>query len=336
MNLITGATGLLGAHLAIYLLEQGEKVRVIYRSGKGIEKTRSLFELYNKTGLFGQLEWFEADITDVPSLEKAFANVEYVYHCAAFISFDPKDEAAMRKVNIEGTANVVNLSLAFGIKKLCHVSSIAALGDAKEGDNTITEETEWNPEKPHSDYAISKYGGEMELWRAQQEGLNVVVVIPGVILGPVPRQKDWQEGSGGIFETIEKGIPFYTLGTSGFVAVPDVVALMFLLVKSELRNQRFIAVAGNYSFRDITFSIADALGVKRPSINAKPWLTSLAASADWLLSFFGRKRQLFAETVVALQLQNNFSNEKTKALTGFNFRPIPEFIVEIARIRKGT
>ena len=112
MVLVTGATGLVGSHLALQLLENGEKIRAIYRNKSSVLATKSLFELYEKSHLFDKIEWIQADITDIPSLEIAFANVDSVFHCAALISFDPNDEELLRKTNIEGTANIVNLSLS--------------------------------------------------------------------------------------------------------------------------------------------------------------------------------------------------------------------------------
>ena len=150
MVLVTGGTGLVGAHLLLYLIENKENVRAIYRNLETIDKTKSLFSLYKKEYLFEKIEWIQGDITDVSSLEIAFENIEYVYHSAGMISFDPKDEDLLRKINIEGTANIVNFCIANGVKKLCFVSSTSALGDLKEGEIIITEETEWNPEKPHS------------------------------------------------------------------------------------------------------------------------------------------------------------------------------------------
>ena len=207
MILVTGGTGLVGAHLLLHLAENEVGIRSIYRNKKSIEKTKSLFNLYQKESLFAKIEWVEADIIDVPSLEIAFQNIAYVYHCAALISYDPNDEDQLRKTNIEGTANIVNFCLAYDIKKLCHVSSIAALGDLKPHETKVTEETEWNPEAPHSDYAISKYGAEMEIWRGQQEGLSVVIVNPGVILG----SGFWGQGSGVFFSAVKKRISFFTL-----------------------------------------------------------------------------------------------------------------------------
>ena len=260
MILVTGGTGLEGAHLLLHLVEQGENVRAMYRSTTSIEKTKNLFSLYNKSHLFEKIEWMEADILDIPSLENAFQNIDFVYHCAALISFDPKDEEVIRKTNIEGTANIVNFCLAYKIKKMLFVSSIAALGDLNATETTISETTEWNPEKPHSDYAISKYGAEMEVWRGQQEGLNVLIVNPGVILGPgFPEQ-----GSGALFSAVAKGLSFYTLGTTGFIAVTDVVETSNRLMKSEIQNERFTLIENNYSFQEILNCIADSLNVKRP------------------------------------------------------------------------
>ncbi|RZJ69142.1 NAD-dependent epimerase/dehydratase family protein [Flavobacterium sp.] len=330
MNLITGTTGLVGAHLALALLKKGENVRGLFRSEAAKSKTQNLFRLYGRPELFERIEWFQADILDIPALEKAFVNVEKVYHCAALISFDPKDEENLRKINIEGTANIVNLCLDFGVTKICHVSSVAALGDLKEGETVLDEETEWNPEKQHSDYGISKYGAEMEIWRGWQEGLASVAVVPGIILGP----GFWDEGSGTIFSTIQKGFPFYTVGSTGFVDVNDVVNAMISLMESDISGERFILIGEHLVLRDAAFAIADALGVKRPGIDAKPWLVSLAVFGDWLGSLFGKKRKLFRETSEAFHRHREFSNTKIKEAIGFEFTPIRQSILQSVEIQK--
>ena len=329
MVLVTGGTGLVGAHLLLHLVENGDTVRAIYRNAKTIQKTKSLFSLYKKASLFDKIEWIQADITDVPSLEIAFENIEYVYHCAALISFNPKDEDVLRKTNIEGTANIVNFCIAKNIQKLCFVSSIAALGDLKENEKTITEETEWNPEKPHSDYAISKYGAEMEIWRGQQEGLNSVIINPGVILGP----RIWEQGSGILFKKIKKGLPFYTKGMTGFIAVTDVVRIAVKLMKSEAKNERFTLIAQNIVFRDLFNSIAEALNAKRPAIYASPFLIEIFWRIDWLLStIFRWKRKLDRATAKSSYSKNLYSNEKIKNTLGTEFLDIHQYIREISRL----
>ena len=315
MVLVTGGTGFVGSHLLLQLVAQGENVRAIYRNSIHIEKTKSVFSYYGKDVLFGHISWIQADITDIPSMEIAFADIKFVYHCAAFVSFDPKDEEKLRKINIEGTANMVNLALAHGIEKFCHVSSIAALGDLHDHETIITEETEWNPEKYHSDYAISKYGAEMEVFRAQQEGLKIVITNPGVIIGPGIKNE-----SGEIFTKIRDGLRYYTKGTSGFTTVDDVVSILILLMKSEAANERYIAVNENISFDKLVNSIADNMNVKAPNAYAKKWMTEVAWRLDGIISaLFLSKRKLSKATAKSLHSTDLYSNEKIIQTLDFKF-----------------
>ncbi len=320
MILVTGGTGFLGANLLLHLLENEVSVRAIYRSIDKIKKTETLFKIYNKSHLFEKIEWLEADILDIPLLEKAFQNVNYVYNCAGFISFNSKDEQKLRKINIEGTANIVNLCLDFNVKKIVHVSSIAALGDLKPHENIISETTEWNPEKSHSDYSITKYGGEMEVWRAHQEGLKVVVVNPGVILGNYQMAQIWTEGSGEIFNFVKKENAFFTKGGSGFIAVNDVVKIMHQLMLSEIVGERFCLVSQNTTFQELNNTISEVLKVKKPRFYVQPWMTSLLWRLDWVnAKFFRKKRKLSQEMHQSLHTTQIFSNEKVKQVLGFGF-----------------
>ncbi|WP_026712135.1 NAD-dependent epimerase/dehydratase family protein [Flavobacterium filum] len=327
MNLVTGGTGLVGAHLLLHLLQNGEKVKALFRTENSILKTEKLFHQFNQNDLFHQIEWVEGDVNNIPSLEIAFENIDTVYHCAALISFDSKDEARLRKVNIEGTANMVNLALAFGVNSFCYVSSIAALGDLGEHETIITEDTEWNPEKPHSDYALSKYGAEMEIWRAQQEGLNCVIVNPGVILG----SGFWENGSGEIFTKIAKGLPFYTKGSTGFVAVEDVVKIMYALQKEKNNSERFTIISENIDFQTISFAIADGLKVKRPFFYAKPFFTALYWRLDWIFAhFFFQPRRFSRATAKSLHSKDIYSNQKIKDKLNYSFLPIKEYCMTIS------
>ena len=330
MVLVTGATGLVGSHLALQLLENGEKIRAIYRNKSSVLATKSLFELYEKNHLFEKIEWIQADITDIPSLEIAFANVDSVFHCAALISFDPNDEELLRKTNIEGTANIVNLSLSHDVKKVGYVSSIAALGDLKEHESIITEETEWNPEKHHSDYAISKYGAEMEIWRGQQEGLQVVVINPGIILGP----GFWKQGSGKLFSAVANGLKFYTKGTSGYVSVNDVVNLLIMAmskIDEKENGQRYIAIENNYSYETIFNEIAIALKVGKPKFYASYWQTELAWRWNWLTSILlNKKRMISKETMRSSHQLECYSNEKARIKFNYQFKNVPSYISEMA------
>jgi nucleoside-diphosphate-sugar epimerase len=334
MILVTGGTGLVGAHLLLHLAESENTLRAIYRESKAIEKTRALFHQFQKEALFSKIEWVCADVTDIPSLTLAFRNIDYVYHCAGLISYDPKDEKKLRKINIEGTANIVNFCLEYKVKKLCHVSSIAALGDIVPQafektayQSTITEETEWNPELDHSDYAISKYGAEIEVWRGQQEGLDVVIVNPGVIFGV----GFYDQGSGLFFSTIKKGFPFYTQGSTAYVGVRDVVKVMILLMKSTIVGERFILIAENQTYQKVIFTIAEKLEVQKPKFEAKPWLLNVVWRLDWILAtFFRTKRKLTKYSANSLITSEMISNQKIKDTLNYNFESLEDVIDEVA------
>jgi dihydroflavonol-4-reductase len=318
MILVTGATGLVGSHLILHLLDQGKSVKAMFRKEEHKKDVN-----YKKSDLFLKINWVQANILEIPSLETVFQEVEHVYHCAGFISFNPKDENKLRKVNIEGTANVVNFCLDFKIKKLCYISSIATLGDLKTNETQITEESEWNPEMAHSDYAISKYGGEIEVWRGQQEGLNVIVVNPGVILGPI----FWTKGSGEIYQKIKNGLPFYTKGSTGFVSVIDVVKITCKLMESTIQGEKFILVSQNKTYQEILFNIADVLNLKRPKYYVNKIVTGFAWRIDWVLStFFGKNRSISKNMNKSLNATDLYSNKKIVTQIDYKFQDINAYL----------
>lgn len=336
MILVTGATGFIGAHLTLHLLEKGKQVRAIFRNLKSQEFTKSVFAQYDKAHLFEKIQWQQADLLDIPALELAFSDIEQVYHCAAFISHNPSDEPLMRKVNIEGTANMVNLSLHFNIKKFGHLSSVAALGDAIYQNQIIDETTDWNPEKFHSDYAITKYGGEMEVWRAQQEGLNVVVICPPVVLGPIPDLDQNQQGSSQIFRTIKNGFPFYTKGSNAFIAVSDVVEIFTQLMESDIKNERLIIIGEHLPLKSVATYISNAYQVKPPHIQVNQFLLKTALILDQIGSWFGKKRNLYQQSVPSLFKQSRYSDDKFQKKLPFIYTPIEAYIKDSIGIMNKT
>ena len=329
MILVTGGTGLVGSHLLYKLTEKGLHVRAIYRSEKKINAVKHVFSYYTKDvdTLFSKIEWIKADINDIPSLTTAFKGIAKVYHCAAFISLDTKDYYTLRRVNIEGTANIVNFCLSHNIEKLCYVSSIATMGDSENGD-LITEETHWNPEKKHSVYAITKYGAEMEIWRGTQEGLNTVVVNPGIIIGP----GFWRGSSGSFFTIAHKGLSHYTKGIEGYVDVNDVVVLMIELMESTIYNERYILTSENLSFKDFFTKIAIAIKVKPPKKEASKILLSIAWRLDWLRSLLlSKRRRLTEHSASSIHLKSYYSSAKIISVFDYKFTPIDESIAVTSR-----
>ncbi len=324
MILITGGTGFVGAHLLFKLLESKKSVRAIYRQEKKLEVVKRIFSYYteNVDDLFSKIEWVKADLNDIPLLENAFIGVTYVYHCAAFVSFEPNKFELLRITNIEGTANIVNLCISNKIKKLCYISSVAAIGEPKKNQK-ITETTAWDPEAENNVYGITKYGAELEVWRGTQEGLDAVIVNPGVILGP----GIWNYGSGSIFKQINNGLNYYPSGSVGYVSVNDVANSMIELMKSAIVNERFILVAENRSYKSLIFEVAKLLKVNPPKKKATPRLLSLAWRADWLKhKLTGKRRVLSKNLARILCITSIYDTTKINESLKFKFTPINEVL----------
>lgn len=325
MVLVTGATGLVGSHLLLKLIHEETNIRALYRTEDKKEYTLQLLQtLLNPDELIltKKIQWVKCDITDIPSLSDAFNDISEVYHCAAKISFNPARYKLLRKVNIEGTANIVNLSIIHKIKKLCHVSSIAAIGEEHKK-LTTDETTAWNAEQQNSVYAITKYGAELEVWRGTQEGLKAVIVNPGIIIG----QGFYNGGSGILFKSIYKGLKYHTPGITGYVDVSDVTACMFSLMKSNITDQRFILISENLSFKDIFNKIAKALQKKAPQKKATKTLMTLAMYTEWIFhKILGRKRTIFKTSIKSAFKENHYSNKKIRCALDIQFKSMDESI----------
>ena len=320
MILVTGATGFLGAELIHQLTTQNLKIKALKR------RTSTIPNLLKNNSL---VTWVEADINDLEDLADAFENVTQVYHCAAFISFDPKDKSKLLKINIEGTSNVVNLCLAHNAR-LIHVSSIAALGDAKKGAQ-ITEKDFWEYNVNVHSYAISKYEGEMEVWRGIAEGLDAVIVNPAVIIG----KNAGFTGSGAIFKLVKDGLKFYTDGATGIVDVEDVAKAMILLMNSEISNDRFTLSADNLHYKDFFAKIADGFGIKPPNMEAKPWMLGIAWRAAKLASIFtGKAPALTKDAAKSSFNLSYYNNEKIKKAIEIEFKPLDKSIQEVCQALK--
>ncbi|MFY7900772.1 MAG: NAD-dependent epimerase/dehydratase family protein [Chitinophagaceae bacterium] len=315
MILVTGANGLVGQHLISYLLQQGKKVRATFHTSK-------------PTIVHPNLEWIQTDILDVEEVEVALTNITQVYHCAAVVSFHKSQQQSLLKINVEGTANIVNACIDANIEKLVFVSSVAALGRIRENE-TIHEGMKWTPETSNSTYGKSKYLAEMEVWRGIGEGLPAVIVNPSIILGAA----NWNGGSAGIFKSAYNEFPWYTTGVSGFVDVMDVVKAMVLLMDSTIVGERFIVSAENTSYQHIFSSIAKGFGKKPPYKKVTPLLASIVWRVEAIKAFFtGKKPLLTKETAATAQAKVYFDNNKLlQYLPEFTYTPIA---ISIDRICK--
>jgi nucleoside-diphosphate-sugar epimerase len=327
MIFVTGGTGLIGSHLLVELAQKHSKITAIYRDETKISTVEKLFDYYLKdksTSCFEKISWVQCDVLNVPELEEVMKGHSIVYHCAAVVSFKRRDFSKMMKINRYGTANIVNLCLHLNVDKLCYVSSTAAVGnkDVPE-DQLVDENGKWILTDDTSGYSITKYSAEKEVWRGIEEGLNAVMVNPSIVIGA----GDWTESSLVIFNSISKGLKFFSPGSNAFVDARDVVKIMILLVENDIKSERYLCIGENSSFKSLFELIAKHLNQNPPKYQVSPILMGIA----WRLSVFWSVMTFSSPTITKSSARSafkniKFSNEKVRKALNYDFYSLEESV----------
>ena len=320
MILVTGATGILGRVIVLELLKRGKTVRATKRKSSNLQEVRKSFQFYTETPneYFDSIEWIEVDFEDIHSLQNALNGVEEVYHCAAKVSFHPKDEKKMYQTNIEGTEQLLFACQNSSVKKFLFVSSIAVLDGFNEN-GELDESSDFNPKVDHSSYAISKHFAEMEVWRASAEGLNVAIVNPGLIIG----SGNWDESSGTLFKELGENAYTFSGGTS-YVDVRDVAKISIELMENNIFGERFILISENKKYEEIANFIKQKLGKPATKIIPNGLLkvgVFLNAILGWLISPLKMANKVNVQTVTEF---NKISNKKIKEKLNYQFISVEE------------
>jgi dihydroflavonol-4-reductase len=310
---ITGATGLVGSFVTEELLANGHDVTAIKRTNT------NLFVSQESTS---QITWFDADILDPLGLEKAMQGADAIIHAAAMVSFNRRDREQMMKINIEGTANVVNLALKLNIKRFIHVSSIASFGKDKLTE-LVTEDSNWKESSSNTAYAESKYLSELEVWRGHTEGLSVAIINPSVILGP----QDWDKSSTRLFKYVWNQNRFYTQGFINYVDVRDVTEVCLKLLLSDINGRRYILSAGQVSYKEFFEAIAHAMQRRPPHILITGvWMKVLATLESVRSTLMGSEPLITKETARMADKKYNYSSERAQQELNHKFRNLEETI----------
>ncbi|MCS7027831.1 MAG: NAD-dependent epimerase/dehydratase family protein [Bacteroidia bacterium] len=310
--LVTGASGLLGAQLCKYLIAKGTSVRALVRNK-------------HNTGLLApyqdKLEIVEGDILDIYALEQALEGISQVYHCAAVVSFAKKDRNLMKKINVEGTANLVNLCVEKPGIRLLHVSSIAALGDTE---GKITEKTKWKDSPSVTFYAKTKHLAELEVYRGIEEGLDAVMVLPSIIIGQGRDNHPFMR----LFKrAIKKGIPWYHHGVTGYIGVDDVVQGMYIVMQQAPKGEKYILNSENLSFYHFLSLISEIFDTPKPKYKIPYRLTYNIARIVELI--YPGHAFLNRETIKSSIKQQEYSAQKFIESFSFRFKPIKECLLQM-------
>ncbi|HXS35166.1 MAG TPA: NAD-dependent epimerase/dehydratase family protein [Flavipsychrobacter sp.] len=319
MVLVTGASGFLGQHLVRYLSAKGCQVRALYHHHPPSKDLQ---------GLPG-ITWMKFNLLDIYEVEEAMKDISDVYHCAAVVSFNPKRREEMLHFNSESTAHIVNQAIEQGIRKMVYISSVAALGRS-DSKKIITEEEEWEESKHNSAYGMSKYMAEMEVWRGMGEGLNAVIVNPGIILG----EGDWNDGSARLMKIVSKEFPFYTQGVTSWVDINDVITLLYMLMQSDVADERFILSEGNHAFKEVFTLMANALNKKPSAIKASGFMTELVWRFSMLKTrLFNAPATITKETARNAQSLSYYDNSKLLSFfPNYSYTPLSETINRMATV----
>lgn len=328
MDLVTGATGIVGTHLLVELASRGP-VRAIYRNGSDRSIVQRVFRHYRADDdeLLQRIEWVEADLLDADALNDAMVGVRYVFHAAAMVSFDPRDTNTMQRVNVGGTTNVVNAALAQGVRRLCHVSSTAAIGHAPAG-VPRNEDMPWEMKDTTSAYAIGKYEAELEVQRGIAEGLDAVIVNPCIILGPGLSGRS----SMTLVERLRKGTRFYPPGSNAVVDARDVAECMLELADRGVSGERYLLVGENLPYRALFDQLSRAFERPIPTTALQPWVLKLGWRFERLRTLLtGSKPFITEATAHSSIIQRSYSAAKVQALLGHRFRTAEEAALNIAQ-----
>jgi dihydroflavonol-4-reductase len=328
MVLLTGCNGLIGAAIAHQLLKNGHQVRAIKRQNS---------DLSRMADIEANINWFEGDVLDVMSLEQATEGVTAVVHAAAVVSFAPKDIKKMHQTNVEGTANVVNVCLEKNIKKLVHVSSVAALGRPDLQKITaaavvnIDENQKWEDSPLNSHYAKSKYKAELEVWRGVAEGLRAVIVNPSLVLG----EGNWNQSSTQVFKYVFDRKKYYTEGFVNYVDVQDVARAVVELLESDIVNERFVLSGGHTTYKALFEGIADNFGIAAPQKPVTPFLAGIVWRIEAVKAWFtGKAPLLTQETAQTARTKFIYDAKKIEKELHFNFTDLNQTLARVCNYLK--
>lgn len=328
MIAVTGANGLLGSYIVRKLLAEKRSFIALKRKDSDL----SLLKDVNAS-----ITWVDADVVDPIGLEEAFQNVNVVIHAAAIVSFNPRLRKKLFDVNVTGTRNVVNACLSAGVKKLIHISSVAALGRLK-GQTQIDENSKWIDNALNSTYAESKYYAELEVFRGQEEGLNTVIINPSVILAAA----DWTKSSAKLFKYVWDENKFYADRDINFVDARDVASAVVQFIDISAPGQRYILNSGSIPLRDFFTNVATRFGKKTPSVHVNQrWLNIIASFETFRSRFTGKEPLITKETARLAGSYFVYSNKKIINQLNFKFQSIDdtlnwccEYYIALANAKK--
>ena len=310
--LVTGASGFIGLNLVPQLVQLGHEVRTLGRASGPPAKLAHL-----------KIEHHHGDITNPEQVKKAITGCEMVYHLAGLVSYKKKDAARQYGVNVLGTRNVMRACLEVGVKRVVHTSSVAAMGIPKNGE-IGTEKIEYNLSGKGLNYCDTKHEAELEVIAAFKEGLNVIILCPGIIFG----EGDTHPHHHAIFAAMSKGSMIgVPAGGVTFSDINDVVAAHIACLDKGTFGERYAIVSANLSFKEAASTFARISGAHSPLFKIPgPILVFAGMLSEDFLPNLGINPPLTRQNAWLSQHEIFFSSEKATEDLGVKFTSFDETI----------
>ncbi len=322
--LITGATGLVGSYIArAFAADPALHVIATKRSSS---QTKLCAEANQK------IEWREGELQDIEFQESLLKDVDIVVHAAGVVSYKKEDSKLLKEINVELTSDLINGALAHNIEHFIHVSSIAAISPASP--DMVIDESHgtFHPTETTTRYAKSKFEGELHVWRGAEEGLDVAIISPSVVLGA----GFWDRSSSRLIHWVDQGQRFYPPGATGYVDVRDVAAFAKTCHDKHYTAQRYVLNAENWTYKAFFDAVADALDVRPPNTKVTPWQAELAWRAEAVKAKIQGKSPLLTKESARRSMGiHRFDNTKSIA-AGATYRPVTETIADVVEQYRKT
>lgn len=280
--LITGADGFVGKNLVQHL-KDSEQYAVIAHTKKSTESLG--------------VETLVGNLHDISILDDVLSRVDIVIHLAAMVSYLPSDKNRLYRNNVTVTRDLVNSCLHHGVQKIIYVSSASTLTRSLNP-FLVTEKATGRLEL-HSNYAKTKYLGELEIQRAMAEGMITHILNPCLMLG----KGDWSKGSLSILKKISEGLTFYPEGNLGLVDVNLVVKAITACLKVDHSTGPHLLWQMSISYKEFIYKVCQILGVRKPFKAAGPLLSSWYAKWQSLKNFFTKKPIIITQETAFLSSQ---------------------------------
>lgn len=322
---VTGATGFVGSHLVAYLLKNKHSVVAMRRSSSSLKQLFYVFDYYKiNHDLVHEIEWYISDDFCSEKLLDVLSTCDAVFHCAAIVDLTSSNESMMYTTNFEYTRFILEQSKLSKIKVFCYVSSIAALGEPRNTNDYIDEES---PKNNHpSIYGLSKRDAMDLVLSYNSDTMVTYAVCPGPILGVSINNSS----SVKIIYLAKRGVPFAPLGGTGYVDVQDVCRVLLLLIESKnIPHHVYQLVGANLSNRELLIMLSKGFGHLTPLPLYKPFVYLVAVLSSVFCKTFGIKNQLDMNMAKIMTTRKYYSSKRVIEDLNFDFTPIEETIKNI-------